>query len=87
MLLVDHEGLFIDFPHHVAERVRLDLKYGLTAVAPREEEKLLHQMVHMVGLIFDHGNAFLKDLFIRLAPPVQIRSPDKNVLKERLNQD
>ena len=41
------------------------------AVAPGQEEQLLHQRLHVLGLGLDGGDGFLQHLFVVLAPAVQ----------------
>ena len=45
--------------------------HGLSAVASCQEQKLLYQMIHVIGFMADRRDGLLQDLFILFAPTVQ----------------
>ena len=71
VLLIDHQGFLVDFRHQFTGPDLLPVQRSPAAVPPGQKEQLLHQIIHMVRLIPDGGNALFQDLLIRLAPAVQ----------------
>ena len=71
MVLVDHKGLLVDLADHIVQAHVLEFHGVPARVAPGQEQKLLHQVVHVVGLAFDGCDGLVQDGLVLFAPAVQ----------------
>ena len=71
MVRGDHLVFALRLPQHVVQGEVRHLQRIAPAVAPGQEQKLLHQSAHVFALALDGGNAFLQHLRVVLAPAVQ----------------
>ena len=71
MFLVDHQRLLVNLPHQVLRHDGLFIEGRSAAVSPCKEEKLLHQVIHVVGLVPDRGDPLIQRLFICFSPALQ----------------
>ena len=71
MPFVDHERFLVDLLQHGFQVRSFQIQSRTAAVSSGEEQKLLYQMIHMIGLMADGGDALLQDRFVFFAPTVQ----------------
>ena len=69
--LVDHPVFVQHLGHQGGEVHGLRVQLLAAAVAPGQEQQLLHQRLHVLGLGLDGGDGLLQHLLVVLAPAVQ----------------
>ena len=68
---IDHGGLLVHLAHDGTQVDRLHVQVVAPCVAARKEEELLHQLLHVRGLLLEGGDGFVEHFRVGLAPAVE----------------